>query len=51
MQLAIARTSFLERSVAIGRFLVRRAPLHLNHGCVPQGRNNISKSTLFIPEA
>ena len=51
MQLAVASNSFPKHSIAISAFLVRLQPLHLDYGCVVKGRNIISKSTLFIPEA
>ena len=35
----------------ISGFLARLQPLHLDHDYVGKGRSNISKSTLFIPEA
>ena len=51
MRPAIASNSFPQHSIAIGGFLARLQPLHLNHACVATGRSNISKSTLFIQEA
>ena len=48
MQLAVASNSFSQHSIAIGGFLVRLQPLHLDYGRVPKGRSIISKSTLFI---
>ena len=51
MQLAVASNSCPQHSIAIGGFLVRLQPLHLDYGCVVKGGSIISKSTLFIPEA
>ena len=51
MQLAVASNSFPQHSIAIGGFLVRLQPLHLDESCVVKGRSIMSKSTLFIQEA